>query len=97
MVEAKVALNIKNKAVERLVVEVASLAGESKTEAVRRALEERKARLAFRVVDADRVARLRRFLENEVWPRIPPDQLGRTMSRHEEDEILGLRPPEKVS
>ena len=43
------ALNIKNAAVERLVEEVARLSGESKTEAVRRALEERKARLAYRV------------------------------------------------
>ena len=45
------ALNIKNEAVERLVAEVARLAGESKTEAVRRALEERKARLAYRLAD----------------------------------------------
>jgi antitoxin VapB len=84
-----VALNIKNDAVERLVAEVARLAGESKTEAVRRALEERKARLAYRVVDGDRASRLRRFLETEVWPRVPAEELGRRMSREEEDEILG--------
>lgn len=83
------ALNIKNNAVERLVEEVARLSGESKTEAVRRALEERKARLAHRVVDGDRVARLRRFLETEVWPTIPAEELGRRMTRDEEDQILG--------
>ena len=83
------ALNIKNEAVERLVTEVARLAGESKTEAVRRALEERKARLAYRLADTDRAARLRRFLESEVWPRIPAGELGRRMSRQEEEEILG--------
>lgn len=83
------ALNIKNDAVERLVAEVARLAGESKTEAVRRALEERKARLAYRLVDGDRASRLRRFLETEVWPRIPAEELGRRMSREDEDEILG--------
>ena len=83
------ALNIKNDAVERLVAEVARLAGESKTEAVRRALQERKARLAYRVVDGDRASRLRRFLETEVWPRVPAEELGRRMSREEEDEILG--------
>jgi antitoxin VapB len=83
------ALNIKNDAVERLVTEVARLAGESKTEAVRRALEERKARLAHRMVDGDRASRLRRFLETEVWPRIPAEELGRRMSREAEDEILG--------
>jgi antitoxin VapB len=84
-----VALNIKNEAVERLVAEVARLAGESKTEAVRRALEERKARLAYRLVDGDRASRLRRFLETEVWPRIPAEELGRRMTREAEDEILG--------
>ena len=83
------ALNIKNDAVERLVAEVARLAGESKTEAVRRALEERKARLAYRLVDGDRGSRLRRFLETEVWPRIPAEELGRRMTREAEDEILG--------
>ena len=83
------ALNIKNDAVERLVAEVARLAGESKTEAVRRALEERKARLVYRQVDGDRASRLRRFLETEVWPRIPAEELGRRMTREAEDEILG--------
>jgi len=83
------ALNIKNEAVERLAAEVARLSGESKTEAVRRALEERKARLVYRVVDGDRVSRLRRFLETEVWPRVPAEELGRRMSREEEDQILG--------
>jgi antitoxin VapB len=83
------ALNIKNEAVERLVAEVARLAGESKTEAVRRALEERRARLSYRLADGDRASRLRRYLETEVWPRIPSEELGRRMSRQEEEEILG--------
>jgi antitoxin VapB len=83
------ALNIKNSAVERLAAEVAGLAGESKTEAVRRALEERKARLAYRIVDGDRESRLRRFLETEVWPKIPAEEMGRRMSREEEEQILG--------
>lgn len=83
------ALNIKNQEVERLVNEVAHLAGESKTEAVRRALEERRLRLTLRVVDDDRAGRLRRFLENEVWPRVPERELGRRMSRSEEDDLLG--------
>jgi len=83
------ALNIKNSDVERLAEEVARLCGESKTEAVRRALEERKARLAYRLVDGDRAARLSRFLETEVWPMIPPRELGRRMSREEEERLLG--------
>jgi antitoxin VapB len=83
------ALNIKNAAVERLVDEVARLSGESKTEAVRRALEERRARLSYRVVDGDRTSRLRRFLETEVWPTVPPQELGRRMTREEEEQLLG--------
>ena len=86
------ALNIKNEEVERLVEEVARLAGESKTTAVKVALSERKTRLAFRVADTDRGARLRRFLESEMWPQVPADQIGRTLSREEEDAILGYGP-----
>ena len=83
------ALNIKNGSVEKLVEEVARLAGESKTEAVRRALEERKARLSYRVADGDRASRLRRFLEYEVWPTIPAGEIGRRISREDEERILG--------
>jgi antitoxin VapB len=83
------ALNIKNDEVERLAAEVARLTGESKTEAIRRALAERRQRLAYRISPGDRETQARRFLEREVWPRIPADQLGRRLSRSEEDEILG--------
>jgi antitoxin VapB len=86
------ALNIKNTQVERLATEVADLAGETKTEAIRRALEERKARLVLRVVRHDRPRELRRFLEREIWPAIPPELLGRRPSREEEDRILGYGP-----
>jgi antitoxin VapB len=84
------ALNIKNTEVERLAKEVAALAGESKTQAIRHALEERKARLAVRVVRQDRRAALRRFLESEVWSQIPKTQLGKRLSRAEEERILGF-------
>ena len=86
------ALNIKNETVERLVTEVARLAGETKTEAVRRALEERKARLAFRVTENNRGARIRRFLENEVWPQIPEQELSRPLTKDEKEKILGYGP-----
>lgn len=69
-------LNIKNKDVERLIEEVSLLTGESKTEAVRRSLEERRARLACHGAADDRGARLRRFLETEVWPYVPPSELA---------------------
>ena len=86
------ALNIKNEEVERLVEEVARLSGENKTTAVKRALAERRARLVLRVADTDRGTRLRKFLDGEVWPRVPKDQLGKTLSREEEDAILGYGP-----
>jgi antitoxin VapB len=87
-----VALNIKNDEVERLATEVARMAGESKTEAVRRALAERRQRLAYRVSVGDREAHALRFLAREIWPQIPADQLGRSLSRSEEDQTLGYGP-----
>jgi antitoxin VapB len=90
--EVVVALNIKNANVERLVSEVAALTGETKTEAVRRALEERRARLAFRVDARSRAERLQWFLEREVWPHVPEGERGRRLSSDEEDAILGYGP-----
>lgn len=86
------ALNIKNAEVERLATEVARMTGESKTEAVRRALAERRQRLAYRISPGGREGHALRFLESEVWPRIPESELGRRLSRGEEDEILGYGP-----
>jgi antitoxin VapB len=85
-------LNIKNDEVERLIDEVAEITGESKTEAVRRALEERKARLVFRVKTDYKGARLKRFLEREAWPTIPKKLIGKRLSRKEEEAILGYGP-----
>ena len=82
------ALNIKNADVERLATEVARFTGESKTEAIRRALLERRRRLKGAPV-GDRRARVLRLLEKKVWPAMPKGQLGRRLSRAEEDEILG--------
>jgi antitoxin VapB len=84
------ALNIKNREVERLAAEVAELAGETKTEAIRRALADRRARLrTFAPPEAARRRRLERFLRLEVWSRIPADQLGRPPTKAEREEILG--------
>ncbi len=85
------ALNIKDRETERLAADVAAMTGESKTRAVRVALQERKARLAVRVVGRDRIADLLRFLEEEVWPQIPRGVLGRKMSKRERERILGYR------
>jgi antitoxin VapB len=84
-------LNIKDPDTERLAAEVAAITGESKTRAIRVALQERKQRLAFRVRRTRQEA-LRRFLEREVWPLVPPEERGRRLSADEEDAILGYGP-----
>ncbi len=83
------ALNIKNDVVEGLVEEVARLAGESKTEAVKKALEERMQRLLAGRTRLTKAQKLRRFLEFEAWPQIPTSVLGTTISKAEEESILG--------
>lgn len=85
-------LNIKNAEVERLACEVAGLARETKTEAIRRALLERRARLQARAGRPAGGQGLRDYLERNVWPMIPPAELGRVLSREEEDQILGYGP-----
>ena len=86
------ALNIKNADVEALATEVARLTGETKTEAIRKALAERMQRLRPQETPEERHARIQQFLETEVWPLVPADQVGRRLSREEEDEILGFGP-----
>ena len=81
-------LNLKSDEVVSLANEVALLAHETKTEAVRRSLEERRERL----LAASRRLPLRQFLEQQVWPLIPSDVLGTTLTREEEDLILGYGP-----
>jgi antitoxin VapB len=85
------ALNIKNADVERLASEVARLTGESKTEAIRRALDERRRRLKGPSV-AERRRRVLRLLETRIWPSIPKKDLGRRISRREKEKILGYGP-----
>ena len=86
------ALNIKNPEVERLAAEVAQLAHETKTEAIRKALEERRSRLAVRPSPEERLKAMTEYLEREVWPLNPPEIRGRKMTKQEREEILGIGP-----
>ena len=86
------ALNLKNAEVEKLATEVAGLAHETKTEAIRRALVERRARLQARTGRPSGRKSLREYLAQDVWPVIPAGELGRVLSREEEDQILGYGP-----
>ena len=83
--------NIKNAEVERLAADVARLTGESKTEAIRRALEERRSRLKSSSA-GERRKRVLRYLEKKVWATLPKRERGRRLSRDEEDAILGYGP-----
>jgi antitoxin VapB len=87
------ALNIKNERVERLAAEVARITGETKTEAIGRALEDRKNRLASKASPSrDRTSKIMDYLEREVWPNIPADVLGKKITKREREEILGIGP-----
>lgn len=86
------AVNIKNERVERLLEEVAALTGETKTEAIRRSLEERRDRLSRRAVELNPADRLRRLLEREIWPTIPAAVRGTRLSKADEEQILGYGP-----
>lgn len=84
------ALNIKNSDVERLAEEVTRLTGETKTEAIRKALDERRRRLKGPSV-AERRRRVLRLLDR-IWSTTPKKELGRRLNRAEEDDILGYGP-----
>lgn len=84
-----VALNIKDGETERLAAEVAELAADTKTGAIRVALQERKARLNLASDKSGRRERLQRFLEDEAWPQLPPKALGAPVTKAEREAILG--------
>jgi antitoxin VapB len=78
--------------VKRLLAEVTELTGESRAEAVRRSLQERKERLSSLVAPSRRGEGFLRFMEEEIWPKIPESELGRRLTKAEEEEILGCGP-----
>lgn len=82
-------LNIKNPQVQKLLEEVVQMTGESKTEAVRKALEERSRSLSLKFVNSHGDKRFYAFLEDEIWPFVPPDLVGTRLTKAEEESILG--------
>jgi len=68
------------------------MARETKTEAIRRALEERKMRLAPGRPARLTKEQLREFFEREIWPHVPPDVLGKPVTKEEREQILGYGP-----
>ncbi|WP_326951232.1 MULTISPECIES: type II toxin-antitoxin system VapB family antitoxin [unclassified Amycolatopsis] len=86
------AMNIKDPEAERLAAEVAALTGDTKTGAVREALRLRRDQLMARDNTELRLKRMRRVLEEEIWPLIPPEELGKPIPKDEWEEILGFGP-----
>lgn len=82
------AFTIRDKDVERLVEEVARLTGESRAEAVRKALEMRLAELKPR----HDLQNLLRTLEDKIWSKIPPEYLDKPLSQEETERLLGYGP-----
>lgn len=82
-------LNITDPEVEQLAAEVAQLASETKTEAIRQALLERRARLRARGRYRGGRKNLSEYLERQVWPFVPAAELGRVITREEENRIVG--------
>ncbi len=85
------ALNIKNAEVERLAAEAAKLACESKTEAIRRALEERIGRLKLHPRGPGSEERIQAILAR-FREEFPNGDFGRTMTKQERESILGYGP-----
>ena len=85
-------LNIKNSDVERLATEVATLAHETKTEAIRKALEDRRLKLKTQAAPKDKTKGIYEYLERYIWPYIPDDLRGKGITKEEREEILGYGP-----
>jgi antitoxin VapB len=85
------ALNIKNAEVESLAAEVAKLAHESKTEAIRVALQERASRLKSYRGKMSRKERIGALLES-IREQFPQGDFGRRLTKEEEEGILGFGP-----
>lgn len=81
------ALNIKNAEVERLATEIARVTGETKTEAIRKALADRWQRLDMPSVE-ERVKALMDDLEKNVWSKLPPDVRGKRIPKEEYDALF---------
>ncbi len=79
------AMNIKNAEVERLAAEVAAMTGESKTEAIRIALLDRKDHLS--IPQRRRSEALLEWLARDVWPHVKPEFRGKPMTKADWDAL----------
>jgi antitoxin VapB len=68
------------------------MANKTRTKATRRLPVATKARPETPTENPNRGTRLRDYFEREVWPTVPPNEIGRVLTREEEDQILGFGP-----
>jgi antitoxin VapB len=86
-------LTIKDRETEALVTKITAVTGETEVDALRLAALERLERLGSRSTSKKRSpGEIRRWLETEVWPRIPEELRGRGVTKGEREEILGYGP-----
>jgi antitoxin VapB len=87
-------LNIKDEETEALVARIVALTGETQTEAVRRAAQERLNTLGHDLPERRKMTaeEIETWLETEIWPKVPKELLGKSISKAEREEILGYGP-----
>jgi hypothetical protein len=92
------ALTIQDPEIEQLAAEVAELAGEDETQAIRGALRSRRAELRMikcrdtPVQEGEETAgeRVMRVLREQIWPQIPEHLRGqKSLTKEEFDAIIG--------
>ena len=88
------ALNIRDEETEALVARIAALTGETQTEAVRRAAQQQLESLGRALPPRRKMSaeEMQTWLENEIWPTVPKELLGKSISKAEREEILGYGP-----
>ncbi len=79
-------INLKSECVAVLLEQITQRTGETKVDAVTRALEERLQELNAK----DRAVRTLTWLRTTVWPNLPKTQQGRAPSKEEQEELLGF-------
>lgn len=91
------ALNIEDEETQKLAREVAKITGDTELGAVREALREKKRRLepgvaGKRAKGKEKPRSMQEWLETEIWPRVPKEELGKPLTKEEVEDILGLGP-----
>ena len=79
-------VNLKSERVATLLEQITEQTGESKVDAVAKALEGRLQELAA----GDRAARTLEWLQTAVWSNLPEVQRGHAPSKEEQEDLLGF-------